>query len=96
MPLGKPYKALAINERAIGAAQGRKYVFVVDAQNKVVERPVTLGVLQEHMRVVLDGLTATDRVIVNGLQRVRPGVTVDPQTVEATASTGAGKTVVAN
>jgi RND family efflux transporter MFP subunit len=97
MPLGKPYKALAISERAIGAAQGRKYVYVVNAENKVVERPVTLGVQQEHMRVVVDGLNLTDRVIVNGLQRVRPGVTVDPQAVDATAAAAeADKSVVGN
>lgn len=98
-PLGQPYKALAINERAIGAAQGRKFVFVVNEDNKVVERPVTLGVQKDHMRVVLDGLTPTDRVIVNGLQRVRPGVTVEPQVVDATAATGmtgTGKIVVDN
>lgn len=99
MPLGQPYKALAINERAIGAAQGRKFVFVVNQDNKVVERAVTLGLQKEHMRVVLDGLTPTDRVIVNGLQRVRPGVTVDPQLMDATAASGAAgasKSVVDN
>jgi RND family efflux transporter MFP subunit len=82
MPIGKPYQALAIPDRAIGTNQGRKIVYVVDAQNQVRERPVTLGPLEGELRVITDGIGPEDRVIVNGLQRVRDGVTVDPKTVE--------------
>ena len=82
LPMGKPYKALAVTERAIGTNQGQKVVYVVNAKNEVVERPVTLGVLQNGMRVIDKGLKADERVIVNGLQRVRPGVTVEPKTAE--------------
>jgi membrane fusion protein, multidrug efflux system len=82
LPLGKPYKALAVTERAIGTNQGRKFVYVVNDKNKVVERPVTLGPLQDGMRVIDAGLAAGERVIVNGVQRVRPGVTVNPRPAE--------------
>jgi membrane fusion protein, multidrug efflux system len=83
LPMGKPYKALAVTERAIGTNQGQKFVYVVNDKNEVVERPVTLGVLQDGMRVIDKGLEPGERVIVNGLQRVRPGVTVNPKQAEA-------------
>jgi RND family efflux transporter MFP subunit len=82
LPLGKPQKALAITERAIGTNQGRKFVYIVNDKHEVVERPVTLGTLEDGMRVITAGLAPTDQVIVNGLQRVRPGVTVEPKTAE--------------
>jgi RND family efflux transporter MFP subunit len=99
MPIGKPYHALAIPERAIGTNQGRKIVYVVDAENQVRERPVVLGTLQGDLRVITSGIGPEDRVVVNGLQRVRDGITVDPKTAEelsapaaaAPAATPAGK-----
>jgi len=84
MPLGQPHKALAIPERAIGTRQGMKYVFVVNANKQVVERPVTLGLQQGKMRVVTEGVKPDELVIVNGIQRVRDGVTVDPRQTEPT------------
>jgi len=85
LALGKPYKALTITERAIGTNQGQKYVYVVNDKNEVVYRPVKLGLLQNQMRVVLEGLNSQERIIINGLQRVRPGVTVDPKPAPMTA-----------
>lgn len=85
MPLGKPYKALAVPERAIGTRQGMKYVFVVNDKNVVVERPVTLGLLQDRMRVITKGVEPGDRVIVTGIQRVRADVTVEPRETESTS-----------
>lgn len=85
LPLGKPYKALAISDRAIGSSRGEKFVFLVNDKNQVVQRPVKLGAVQNQLRVVTEGLQASDRVIVNGLQRVRDGVTVNPQVSDATA-----------
>jgi RND family efflux transporter MFP subunit len=82
MPIGKPYQALAIPDRAIGTNQGRKIVYVVDAENQVRERPVVLGSLQGELRVITSGIGPEDRVVVNGLQRVRDGITVDPKTAE--------------
>jgi RND family efflux transporter MFP subunit len=90
MPLGKPYKALAVPERAIGTRQGMKYVFVVNNKNVVVERPVTLGLLQDRMRVITKGVEPGDRVIVTGIQRVRAEVTVEPREAESTAQQPAG------
>jgi len=82
LPMGQPQKALAITDRAIATNQGRKFVYVVNDKNQVFERDVTLGSLENGMRIVTSGLAPTDRVVVNGLQRVRQGITVNPQTAE--------------
>jgi multidrug efflux system membrane fusion protein len=73
--------ALLINERAVGTDQSKKYVMVVGADNKVVYREVTLGAHVNGLRIVTSGLQPQERVIVNGLQRVRPGSLVAPQPV---------------
>jgi hypothetical protein len=65
-----------VDDRAIGTDLGNRFVLVVDEQSVVQYRSVETGRLVEGLRVVTDGLTAGDVVIVNGLQRVRPGVTV--------------------
>ena len=79
VPLGEPHKALLITERAIFSDQDKKYVFVVNAKDEVEPRLVKLGLLQDGMREITDGLQPAERVIVNGLQRVRPGVKVNPK-----------------
>src|SRR5262249_37823818 len=81
-PIGPPHKALMVTERALGQQQGKYYVFVVDAQNKVVQRFVGVGTLHEGMRVIESDLKPDDWVIVNGMQRVRPGATVESNRVE--------------
>lgn len=70
------YSAALVEDRAIGTDLGRRFVFVVDGQGVVQYRPVETGRLVEGLRVVTNGLGAGDVVIVNGLQRVKPGVTV--------------------
>jgi RND family efflux transporter MFP subunit len=75
------FRAALVDDRAIGTDLGRKFVFVVDAANTVQYRAVVTGRSVDGLRVVRDGLTAGDVVIVNGLQRVRPGVTVSPTEV---------------
>jgi RND family efflux transporter MFP subunit len=85
MPLGKPRKALLVSERAIGSSQGQKFVYVVNQKNEVVARPVTVGLLDGHLREIASGLAADERIITNGLQRVRPGMVVDPKPAEMTA-----------
>ena len=77
--------ALLVNERAVGTDQNKKFVLVVGADNKAVYREVTLGASVNGLRVVKDGLAANERIVVNGLQRIRPGVLVDPQPVEMSA-----------
>jgi RND family efflux transporter MFP subunit len=87
VPLGEPQPALVVTERALGAQQGQRYVLVVNAQNVVEFRPVTVGLLQDGLRVVTAGLAAEDWVIVNGMQRVRPGLTVQPVRVPMPGAT---------
>jgi len=82
VPIGHPHKALLISERALDTDQGQKIVYVVNEKNEVVSRPVQLGALHDGLREVTDGLKPGERVIVNGLQQVRPGVTVEPKLVD--------------
>lgn len=80
---GAPYQTLVVPEVAIGSEQVKKFVFVVGPENKVQQRFVELGPLVGADRVIREGLAPTDKVVVNGLMRVRPGVTVAPQEVKA-------------
>jgi len=80
-PIGPPHQALLVVDRAIGTDQDRKYVLTVNAENVVEYRPVTLGARHGGLRVIEDGLTAEDWVVVNGVQRARPGAVVAPQKV---------------
>jgi membrane fusion protein, multidrug efflux system len=65
-------------ERAIGTNQDKKFVYVVGADNKPQPRPVTLGALLDGMRVLETGVKPGELIVVNGLQRVRPGAPVAP------------------
>jgi multidrug efflux system membrane fusion protein len=78
-----PYEALLLPDTAVATDQSRKIVFVVRDDNTVEAKPVTLGPLDEGLRVIREGLKAEDRVIVNGLQRARVGAKVTPQTAPA-------------
>ncbi len=90
LPIGRPYQALLIPEQALGTDQGQKFVYVVDDQNRAQYRRLEVGKLERGERVVLGGITASDRVIVSGLQRVRPGEIVAPRADEKpTATAGA-------
>jgi RND family efflux transporter MFP subunit len=75
------YRAVLVDDRAIGTDQSQKFVYVVDAQNKVVYRQVKVGRLQDGLRIVQQGLQPGETVVVNGLQRVRPGVVVATERV---------------
>ncbi|MGQ0835985.1 MAG: efflux RND transporter periplasmic adaptor subunit [Gammaproteobacteria bacterium] len=75
------YDAVLINDSAVGTDQSIKYVLLVGADNKIEYRPVKLGPLVDGLRVVREGLEANDVIVVNGLQRVRPGSPVTPQLV---------------
>ncbi|PZU89900.1 MAG: efflux transporter periplasmic adaptor subunit [Shinella sp.] len=75
----KAEEHLLVSERAIGTDQDKKFVFVVDASNTVATRQVRLGTSVDGQRIVEEGLNAGDRIVVNGLQRIRPGAVVDPQ-----------------
>jgi multidrug efflux system membrane fusion protein len=75
-----PYEALLLPDTAIATDQSRKIVFVVKDDNTVEAKPVTLGPLDEGLRVIREGLKAEDRVIVDGIQRARVGAKVTPHT----------------
>lgn len=81
LPLGAPQPALLVSDRAVATDQDRRFLWIVDGSGKVEYRPVTLGPLHEGFRVVKQGLRATDRVIVRGLQRVKAGAQVTPETI---------------
>jgi RND family efflux transporter MFP subunit len=74
-----PYAALLVPDTAIGTEQARKYVLVVGADNIARIRYVTLGQLSGNLRVIKTGIEENDRVVVNGLMRVRPNMPVAPQ-----------------
>lgn len=78
VPVGQPYSALLVTERALGSDQGQRYLLVVNEKNEVEYRPVKVGTLEHGLRAISAGLKAEDWVIVTGIQRVRPGVTVKP------------------
>ena len=75
------YKAILVNDKAIGTDQSKKFVLVVGADNKALYREVKLGPVIDGLRVVKQGLNSGEVIVVNGLQRVRPGDAVTPQTV---------------
>jgi len=86
-----PYPALLLPDTAISVDATRKVVYVLNAQNKVEVRPVTLGKLHDGLREIASGLQAQDRVIVDGLQRVRAGDTAmaeDRSLAQAAKTTG--------
>jgi membrane fusion protein, multidrug efflux system len=84
IPVGKPQPTLLISERAIGTDQSQKFVLAVAPDSKAVYRTVKLGgTVGDGLRVVRSGLNPGERVIVNGLQRVRPGMIVEAEVATA-------------
>jgi len=78
VPLSERYPALLVDERAIGTDQAQKFVFSLSSTNTVEYRPVKLGPLLDGKRIVRSGLASQERIVVNGLARVRPGMPVSP------------------
>jgi len=83
--------AILVPQKAIQELQGAKTVMVVDAQNKVQIRTLRLGEKAENYYIVLDGLKAGERVIVEGMQKARPGSEVKPSTGQVASETAAKK-----
>jgi RND family efflux transporter MFP subunit len=87
LPARAPYQAIQVPDKAIGTDQFQKFVYVVvdkDGKPTIEYRKVTPGRLQpDGMRVIEEGLKAGERCVVNGLQRVRPGIVVDATLVDA-------------
>jgi RND family efflux transporter MFP subunit len=88
VPVSPPHRAVLVTERALDTDQGQKILYVVNDKNEVVSRPVRLGATHDGLREITEGLKAGERVIVNGLQQVRPGVTVEPNLVDMPTSSG--------
>jgi membrane fusion protein, multidrug efflux system len=81
--VGAEYKAVLVPERSLGTDQGQKFLYVLNEKNEVTYRPVKTGSLQGTMRVIEKGLAVGERVVVNGLQRIRQGIVVKPKLVDA-------------
>jgi multidrug efflux system membrane fusion protein len=87
VPLSERHPALLVEERAIGTDQAQKFVLTLTSTNTVAYRQVQLGPFFEGRRIVRSGLEPSEKVVVNGLQRVRPGMPVTPQ-AEMAETTG--------
>jgi multidrug efflux system membrane fusion protein len=75
------YTAVLIDDRAVNTDQSQKYVFLLGADNKIEYRKVKLGRVIDGLRIVREGLKPDDVIVVNGAQRVHPGIVVSPQKV---------------
>lgn len=80
IPVSDPHDAILIRDTAIGTDQATNFVYVVNAENKVEHRTVTLGDRKGNQRVILSGVAANESVVVAGLQLIQPGMTVEPTT----------------
>jgi multidrug efflux system membrane fusion protein len=87
------YRAVLVLDRAIGTDQDKKFVLALKPDSTVEYRPVQVGRLVDGMRIVTSGLKGGERIVINGLQRVRPGMkvapTVAPMAQDSTADTSA-------
>jgi multidrug efflux system membrane fusion protein len=80
LPIGQPHPTLLVVDRAISTDQGQKYVYVIDGENKVQYRKVTVGALQDDgLRVIEDGLKPDERVAIGALQQLKPKMEVEPE-----------------
>jgi RND family efflux transporter MFP subunit len=88
VPIGRAHQALLVTDRALDTDQGQKILYIVNDKNVVVSRPVRVGALHDGLREITEGLKPGEQVIVNGLQQVRPGATVEPKLVEMPNGSG--------
>jgi RND family efflux transporter MFP subunit len=87
---GPSRKAITIPEIAVGSQQRQKFVYIINDKNEAVFTPVELGEVRDGMQIIEKGLTTKDRIVVNGLLRVRPGAVVKP-VEQTTPAASAGK-----
>lgn len=81
VPGSLPYKGILVPDEAIGADQDRRIVYVVDVEGNVSAKPVRTGPRQHGYRVIREGLTGDETIVINGLMRVRPGAKVKAEVV---------------
>jgi RND family efflux transporter MFP subunit len=86
IPVSPRHPALLISESAVGTDQGQKFVLIVDKEDKAQYRKITLGAAVDGKRIVSDGIAPEDKIIVDGIARVRPGMKVAPQSPEGNAA----------
>ena len=79
IPASPKYKSLLISDLCVAYDQGQPIVYLVGSDNKATEKAVTLGAMYEGLREVKEGITSEDRIVVNGVVRLRPGVPVIPK-----------------
>ena len=79
LPVGAAEPKLFVSERSIGTNQNQKFVFAVTPENTVAYRSVRLGPIVDGKRIIREGIKPGDRIVINGMQRVVAGMTVDPQ-----------------
>jgi RND family efflux transporter MFP subunit len=91
VPQGGSHKALLITDRAVDTDQGQKVVYVVDKDNMVDKRAVRLGGLHDGLREIESGVKPGEQVIVDGLQRVRGGIKVEPKVADMAAGTASSQ-----
>lgn len=89
LPIGVPHQAILVTEEALGTDQGQKFIYIVDHAGKAEYRRVKVGRLHDGLRVIDEGLETGEKVVVNGLQRVRPGIEVKAEVVPMPKPTGA-------
>lgn len=87
VPVDQRADMLLVTERAVAQDQGGTYLLVVNSENKVERRSVTTGQRIDGMAVIEEGLLKDDQVVVEGVQRARPGRMVTPQSVEMSGLT---------
>ncbi|OJG00099.1 efflux RND transporter periplasmic adaptor subunit [Pararhizobium antarcticum] len=87
MGQAKATDAVLVHERSIGTDQNKKFVMVVKPDNTTEYREISLGAKSDGLRIVTSGLQAKERIVVNGLQRIRPGSLVAPEMVSMTTGT---------
>jgi RND family efflux transporter MFP subunit len=88
LPQGGAHKAILVTDRAVDTDQGQKVVYVVGKDNIVDKRPARLGLLHDGLREIESGVKAGEQVVVDGIQRVRGGITVDPKLVDMPGGEG--------
>jgi RND family efflux transporter MFP subunit len=88
LPVGVSHPAIMVLEEALGTDQGQKFIYIVDDAGKAEYRRVKIGRLHDGMRVIEEGLATGEKVVVNGLQRVRPGIDVKAEVVPMPKPTG--------
>lgn len=86
VPIGRPRQHLLVPEEAVQVDQRGQYVLVVGADKRVEYRPVQTGATHDHLVVIEQGLKPGNQVVINGLQRARPGSTVEPLIASAKTS----------